>query len=140
MGIQTAATVALGVHAVFTTAATATWAVLVGDAAHWSATQIERRRLSMVLAGVLLGALAGSQLMSHMRVRMPLLPLSLTLAVAAAARAMLERCEEPRRTGVLSASPPEELRRTGVSSASRPVNRAFGRSPSGPDRYTAPRL
>ncbi len=37
MGIQTATAVALGVHAVFTTAATATWTVLAGDAAHWSA-------------------------------------------------------------------------------------------------------
>ena len=38
MGIQTATAVTLGVHAVFTTAVTATWTVLVGDAAHWSAT------------------------------------------------------------------------------------------------------
>ena len=42
MGIQTATAVALGVHAVVTTAVTATWTVLVGDASHWSATQTER--------------------------------------------------------------------------------------------------
>ena len=51
MGIQTAAAVALGVHAAFTTAVTATWTVLVGDAAHWSATRTERRRLTLVLGG-----------------------------------------------------------------------------------------
>ncbi len=59
MGMQTAVAVALGVHAVFTTAATATWTVLLGDAAHWSATRIERRRLALVLGGLLLGALIG---------------------------------------------------------------------------------
>ena len=58
MGIQTATAVALGVHAVFTTAATATWTVLAADAAHSSETRIERRRLAMVLAGTLVGALA----------------------------------------------------------------------------------
>src|ERR1700729_1334447 len=74
MGIQTATAVALGVHAVFTTAATATWTVLVGDAAHWSMTPIERRRLALVLGGMLLGALAGALLLSHVRSLMPLLP------------------------------------------------------------------
>ena len=51
MGIQTPTVVALGVHAVFTTAVTATWTALVGDAAHWSATRTERRRLTLVLGG-----------------------------------------------------------------------------------------
>src|SRR6202008_5115272 len=55
MGIQTASAVALGVHAVFTTAVTATWTVLVGDVAHWSSTRTERRRLTLVLGGTLLG-------------------------------------------------------------------------------------
>src|ERR1700761_4435294 len=67
MGIQTATAVALGVHAVFTTASTATWTVLVGDAAHWSTTQTERRRLALVLGGTLLGALAGALLLAHAR-------------------------------------------------------------------------
>jgi uncharacterized membrane protein YoaK (UPF0700 family) len=71
MGIQTAAAVTLGVHAVFTTAVTATWTVLVGDAAHWSATATERRRLTLVLAGTLLGALVGALLVTsdHRRSR-----------------------------------------------------------------------
>ena len=88
MGIQTATAVALGVHAVFTTAATATWTVLVGDAAHWSTTPIERRRLALVLGGMLFGALAGALLLTHARLWMPLLPALVTGGVAVTARWM----------------------------------------------------
>src|ERR1700759_2008466 len=118
MGPQTSAAIALGVHAVFTTAATATWAVLVGDAAHWSATQTERRRLVLVLSGVLLGALAGALLLAHARLWMPLLPVLLTVGVALTARRSLEAPVDPTRT-TLSADP-------------HPLARAFGRSAGNP--------
>jgi uncharacterized membrane protein YoaK (UPF0700 family) len=117
MGIQTATAVALGVHAVFTTAATATWTVLVGDSAHWSSTRIERRRLALVLVGTLLGALAGSLLLAHARLWMPLLPVLLTAGVAAIAHRSIE--------GHVDAD------RASVSAAPHPAERAFGRSPAG---------
>jgi uncharacterized membrane protein YoaK (UPF0700 family) len=118
MGIQTATAVALGVHAVFTTAATATWTVLVGDAAHWSMTHIERRRLALVLGGMLLGALVGALLLAHMRLWMPLLPALLTGGVAMTARRSIEDHVDPTRTT--------------LSTAPHPLNRAFGRSPDAP--------
>jgi uncharacterized membrane protein YoaK (UPF0700 family) len=118
MGIQTATAVTLGVHAVFTTALTATWTVLVGDAAHWSATRTERRRLTLVLAGTLLGALAGALLLAHLRLWMPLLPVLLTGGVAVAAHQSIEQVADPTRTT--------------VSAAPHPLNRGFGRSPAEP--------
>jgi uncharacterized membrane protein YoaK (UPF0700 family) len=118
MGVQTATAVALGVHAVFTTAATATWTVLVGDTAHWSMTRLERRRLALVLGGMLLGALVGALLLAHVRVWMPLLPALLTGGVVVIARHSLEDHVDPTRT-TLSAAP-------------RPLKRAFGRSPGDP--------
>jgi uncharacterized membrane protein YoaK (UPF0700 family) len=114
MGIQTATAVALGVHAIFTTAATATWTVLAGDAAHWSATRIERRRLAMVLGGTLIGALAGALLLAHARLWMPLLPALLTAGVAVVARHRIERYTDATRTT--------------LSSAPHPLTRAFGRT------------
>lgn len=114
MGIQTATAVALGVHAVFTTAATATWTVLAGDAAHWSGTRIERRRLAMVLGGTLIGALAGALLVAHARLWMPLLPALLTAGVAVAGRCLVE--------------PHTDATRTTMSCAPHPSTRAFGRT------------
>jgi uncharacterized membrane protein YoaK (UPF0700 family) len=118
MGIQTATAVTLGVHAVFTTAVTATWTVLVGDAAHWSATRIERRRLTLVLAGTLLGALVGALLLAHLPLWMPLLPVLLTGGVAVAAHRSVERYVDPTRSA--------------VSAAPHPLERGFGRSPGEP--------
>lgn len=114
MGMQTAATVALGVHAVFTTAATATWTVLTGDVAHPSGMKIERRRLVMVLIGVLAGAAIGALLLSGARLWMPLLPVLLTAGVALVARARLEDYRDPGR---------EE-----ISAAPHPRARSYGRS------------
>jgi uncharacterized membrane protein YoaK (UPF0700 family) len=114
MGIQTATAVTLGVHAVFTTAVTASWTVLVGDAAHWSATRTERRRLTLVLAGTVFGALAGGLLLAHLRLWMPLLPVVLTGGVAVAAHQSVEQHVDPTRTT--------------VSAAPHPLNRGFGRS------------
>jgi uncharacterized membrane protein YoaK (UPF0700 family) len=118
MGIQTAAAATLGVHAVFTTAVTATWTALAGDAAHWSATRTERRRLTLVLGGALLGALVGALLVAHLRLWMPLLPLLLTAGVALAAHQSVERYVDPTRTT--------------MSTAPHPLNRPFGRSPGEP--------
>ena len=95
MGIQTATAVALGVHAVFTTAVTATWTVLVGDAAHWSGHASERRRLALVLVGTLIGALLGALLLAHARLWMPLLPALLTGGVAVVAHRSVEQYVGP---------------------------------------------
>lgn len=126
MGMQTATAVALGVHAVFTTAATATWTVLAGDAAHWSATRIERRRLALVLGGMLGGALLGALLLGSARVWMPLLPALLTGGVAVAAHRTVEDQLDPENTG--------------VSAAPHPLDRGFGRSAGEPAsfRHTSP--
>jgi uncharacterized membrane protein YoaK (UPF0700 family) len=118
MGIQTATAVALGVHAVFTTAVTATWTVLVGDAAHWSATRTERRRLTLVLGGTLLGALGGALLLAHLRLWMPLLPALLTSGVAVAVHRRVEQSVDATRTA--------------VPVAPHPLDRGFGRSPGEP--------
>ena len=88
MGIQTATAVTLGVHAVFTTAVTATWTVLVGDSAHWSASRTERRRLTLVLAGTFFGALVGALLVAHLRLWMPALSLCRTPAVMRSMRVL----------------------------------------------------
>jgi uncharacterized membrane protein YoaK (UPF0700 family) len=118
MGIQTATAAALGVHAVFTTAVTATWTVLAGDAAHWSATRTERRRLTLVMGGTLLGALVGALLLDHLRLWMPLLPLLLTGGVVIVVHHSVEQYADPTRST--------------VSAAPHPLNRGFGRSAAEP--------
>jgi uncharacterized membrane protein YoaK (UPF0700 family) len=120
MGIQTATAVTLGVHAVFTTAVTATCTVLVGDAAHWSATRNERRRLTLVLSGTLLGALVGALLLAHLRLWMPLLPVLLTAGVAVVAHRTVEPYIDPTRDT--------------VSAAAHPLDRASGAHPTTPHR------
>jgi uncharacterized membrane protein YoaK (UPF0700 family) len=85
MGMQSAAVRSLHVEGVFTTAATATIIVLVGDIANWPVTGAERRRLAGVLASLFIGATAGSLLLVHARIHAPLLPLVLSVAVVAAA-------------------------------------------------------
>ena len=87
MGMQTAAVFSLGVRAVFTTAATATWAVLMGDLSSWSSSsKDETRRLAAVLVALFVGAVAGTLLMAHARSWAPALPLAVSgLVVAVAA-------------------------------------------------------
>jgi uncharacterized membrane protein YoaK (UPF0700 family) len=86
MGIQTAAVFALGVRAVFTTAATATLAVLMGDFSEWPQSRGERWRLASVLGGLLIGAVVGTTLVVHAGAWAPLFPVAVTACVIAAAR------------------------------------------------------
>jgi uncharacterized membrane protein YoaK (UPF0700 family) len=81
MGVQTSAIFAVGLRGVFTTAATATVATLMGDVSAWSDTRRERRRLTGVLCGLVAGAGAGGYLVVHERPVAPLLPLLTTGAV-----------------------------------------------------------
>jgi uncharacterized membrane protein YoaK (UPF0700 family) len=86
MGMQTATIFSLGVRADFTTAATATLTVLMGDLAGWSQTRGERRRLVATIVGLVVGAAIGGFLVLHARTWAPVFPLAVTgLVVAAAA-------------------------------------------------------
>jgi uncharacterized membrane protein YoaK (UPF0700 family) len=85
MGTQTVAIFSLGVRAVFTTAATATWAALMGDLSDWARSRKERRRLGLVLAGLFAGAVAGGLLIDNAPTWAPVLPLGLTAGVVVVA-------------------------------------------------------
>jgi uncharacterized membrane protein YoaK (UPF0700 family) len=85
MGLQTAAVFSLGVRAVFTTAATATWAALMGDLANWSESGQERLRFASVVAALFAGAVAGGLLVIHAPRWAPVLPLVMTAVVVAVA-------------------------------------------------------
>jgi uncharacterized membrane protein YoaK (UPF0700 family) len=87
MGMQTTTVFALGVRASFTTAATATIAVLMGDTSGWSLSRPERVRLTAVIAGVVAGALLGALLIGHAPDWAPLLPSVLLLLVILGAQA-----------------------------------------------------
>ena len=81
MGTQTTAVFALGVRASFTTAATATIAVLMGDLSGWTLSQRERLRLASVIAAIIVGALLGTVLFRHARHLAPILPLVIVATV-----------------------------------------------------------
>jgi uncharacterized membrane protein YoaK (UPF0700 family) len=88
MGMQTTAVFSLGVRAVTTTAATATWAVLMGDLSGWSESRGERRRLAALVVGLFAGAVAGALLVVHARTWAAAFPLIVSgLVVASAALA-----------------------------------------------------
>jgi uncharacterized membrane protein YoaK (UPF0700 family) len=91
MGMQSAAVRTLHVEGVFTTAATATIILIVGDLANWSATVAERRRLAGVLVSLFVGAAAGGLLLVHAHLYAPVLPLAITGAAVATAAIFL--CE-----------------------------------------------
>ena len=94
MGMQSAAARTLRVDGVFTTAATATIIFLVGDITKWSATVVERRRLTGVLVSLFAGATAGGLLLVHAHIYAPVLPFVVTGAtVATAATVFRERRE-----------------------------------------------
>jgi uncharacterized membrane protein YoaK (UPF0700 family) len=91
MGMQSAAVRTLHVEGVFTTAATATIILLVGDMTTWSATVAERRRLASVLVSLFVGATAGGLLLVHAHIYAPVLPFVITvMTVATAAIAFRE--------------------------------------------------
>jgi uncharacterized membrane protein YoaK (UPF0700 family) len=85
MGMQTTAVFALGVRAIFTTAATATWAILMGDLSGWSQSTGERRRLAAVIVGLFTGALIGAVLVLNARSWAPVFPLTVSGSVVATA-------------------------------------------------------
>jgi uncharacterized membrane protein YoaK (UPF0700 family) len=85
MGMQTATIFSLGVRADFTTAATATLTVLMGDLAGWSQTRGERRRLAATILGLVAGAVVGGVLMVNARTWAPAFPFVVTGFVVAAA-------------------------------------------------------
>jgi len=91
MGMQSAAVRTLHVEGVFTTAATATIILLVGDTTSWSSTVAERRRLASVLVSLFVGATAGGLLLVHAHIYAPVLPFAITvMTVATAAIAFRE--------------------------------------------------
>jgi uncharacterized membrane protein YoaK (UPF0700 family) len=85
MGMQSAAVRSLRVEGVFTTAATATIIVLVGDIANWPVTGAASGRLAGVLVSLLVGATAGSLLLMHARLQAPLFSFVITTAVVVTA-------------------------------------------------------
>jgi uncharacterized membrane protein YoaK (UPF0700 family) len=85
MGFQTAAVFSLGVQGVFTTAATATLTVLMGDAAHWSSTRPDRRVLAGILIALLAGTTCGGVLVVHARSYAPLVSVLATSCVVVTA-------------------------------------------------------
>jgi len=85
MGVQTIAIFSLGVKASFTTAATATLAVLMGDLAQWTAVREERVRLILLLLAIVGGAALGALLVDQAYGWAPVLPLLITGAVIVAA-------------------------------------------------------
>jgi uncharacterized membrane protein YoaK (UPF0700 family) len=89
MGFQSGAVMALGVKAVFTTAATATVIGLMSDMAGWSRSEQERRRFAGVLVGLCAGAAAGGLLLEHANAWAPVLPLIVTVLVIAVASVAL---------------------------------------------------
>src|SRR5260370_3929712 len=95
MGMQSAAVRRLHVEGVFTTAATATIILLVGDLTNWSATVEERRRLAGVLVSLFLGATIGGLLLVRAHIFAPGLPFAITLAAVATAAVAFS---EPRRS------------------------------------------
>ena len=78
MGLQTSAVFSLGVRAVFTTAATATLAVLMGDLSTWSQSGSERRRLGAVIVALFGGAFAGALLVVRAPTLAPILPVAVS--------------------------------------------------------------
>jgi len=106
MGMQTAAIFSLGVRAVFTTAATATWTVLMGDISGWSQSRGECWRLVAVIAGLVGGAALGALLVLHAPGWAAVLPLVVTASVVAVATLYLHPATVGRRVAGLASKQP----------------------------------
>ena len=91
MGIQTVAVFSLGLRAIFTTAATATFSVLVGDLTGWQQPSGERLRLASILVGLLIGAGLGAALVVHARSWAAVFPVAVTALVVATATVAFRR-------------------------------------------------
>jgi uncharacterized membrane protein YoaK (UPF0700 family) len=85
MGAQTAAAFSLGLRATFTTAATATFMVFMGDLSGWSQSHRERVTLAADLVCLVVGAAVGGLLVVHAHSWAPAFSLVLTALVVAAA-------------------------------------------------------
>jgi uncharacterized membrane protein YoaK (UPF0700 family) len=90
-GMQTGAIFSLGIRAVFTSAATATWTAIMSDLARGSRAPADLGRLLAVVVGAFAGAVAGGALMLHARHLAPVLAPALTVAVVATAELVLGR-------------------------------------------------
>jgi uncharacterized membrane protein YoaK (UPF0700 family) len=90
MGMQTAAVRTLHVDGVFTTAATATFTILVGDLVRWTATAAERRRLRGVLISLFAGAATGGLLLVHAPFYAPVLPVAIAVVTVATAAIVMQ--------------------------------------------------
>jgi uncharacterized membrane protein YoaK (UPF0700 family) len=111
MGMQSAAVRWLDVGGVFTTAATATFIFLAGSFARRPLTGEERRRLSAVLASLVIGGTVGAYLLTHAPAYAPLLPLVITVAVVAiAAKAFGSRDDSHVSAGESARQEPDLVR------------------------------
>jgi uncharacterized membrane protein YoaK (UPF0700 family) len=99
MGIQTLAIASLRIRGVFTTAATATLAILMGDAAGWPHLKGEAQRLITVVLALVVGAAVGATLVDNAPMAAPLFPfLVTTLVLCAAALIFNDRLPRMPRT------------------------------------------
>lgn len=91
MGIQTVAVFSLGLRAIFTTAATATFSVLVGDLTGWQQLSGERQRLASIIVGLVIGAAVGAALVVHARAWAAVFPVAVSALVVATAALAFRR-------------------------------------------------
>ena len=85
MGMQTATVHSLGLRGVFTTAVTGTLTVLMSGLAAPSRSEGAERLLVGSIVSLLVGAAVGGLLLVHARTYAPILPLAVTIVVAATA-------------------------------------------------------
>jgi uncharacterized membrane protein YoaK (UPF0700 family) len=123
MGLQTAAVFSLGVRAVFSTAATATWTALMGDVATWSQTRDERHRLAAVLVALLAGAVIGAVLVDNAREWAALLPLVIGASVVAVAAHRLHPAPGGREVSATTDDHPIQWGASSSDRATRPAVR-----------------